>query len=263
MRLLIALPAYNEAAKIREVLKKIPAHFSGISEILTVVVNDGSSDATAEEAILGGVGVVSQIPQKGLAGTYNTILQTALAEKVDFLIHFDADGQYDPGEILLILEPLLHKEADMVIGDRQVKKLRFMASSKRIGNLTGSFLLKNLLRLGKREAFGGGDGFDASSGFRGLNRGAVETLLGAGGMQSKTTYTHESLIIAAFSGLKIKFVPITFLARAEGDSSRLIKSVAGHIFKCFTAIFATWWGFMLRRRKVRLNQDNTHHHSSF
>ena len=120
-KLLIAIPAYNEKKSLPEVIQAIPTHFEGIDEFHILVVDDGSIDGTAE--IMKNLKIYSHNfknisyyqyfklePSKklylmrhprrlGLAQVYNTILKTALNFEVDFLVHFDADGQYQPAEI--------------------------------------------------------------------------------------------------------------------------------------------------------------------
>lgn len=230
MKLAICIPAFNEEQTIGEVITAVPKQMNGITALKIFVADDGSADETAQTARdageASGLDVeVLPLPHKGLAGVFLAGIQTALDWGADVIVNIDADGQYLAQEIPLLIAPLLRGEADMVIGDRQVEGLKFMPPAKKYGNLAGSWFLRRLTGSGVR---------DASSGFRAYSRKAAENIE----VHSSHTYTHENLIQAHYQGLRIAQVPVTFMARSDGSSSRLIRGVLKHIFKSLQGIFA-------------------------
>ncbi len=234
MKLAICIPAYNEEKTIAQVIEAVPKHFAGVTSMKVFVINDGSTDQTVDRALEAGrkifphsVDVIEVQTNKGLANAFFTGIQKALSWDADFIVNIDADGQYRSEEIPALLDPLLKNEADMVIGDRLVETLRFMSWAKKYGNMAGSWFLRKLTGIKVR---------DASSGFRAYTRKAAQSIQ----VHSKHTYTHENLIQAHYEGLRIAQVPVTFIARTDGTSSRLISGVLKHIFKSLQGIFAAW-----------------------
>lgn len=234
MKLAICIPALNEEKTVAQVIEAIPRHVPGILATKVFVIDDGSVDKTVEYALIAGkkvgedyVEVIKIHGNKGLANAFLTGIHRALAWGADFIVNTDADGQYRSEEIPKLLEPLLKDEADMVTGDRLVGSLRFMSAAKKYGNMAGSWFLRRLTGIKVR---------DASSGFRAYTRKTASMIE----VYSKHTYTHENLIQAHYAGMRIAQVPITFIARTDGTSSRLISGVLKHIFKSLQGIFTAW-----------------------
>lgn len=241
MKLAICIPAFNEEKTIGLLIEAIPMHMQGISALKIFVVDDGSRDKTGGRAwgsaqkMAQRAGVptnhlieIIQLRQnKGLAHVFFTGLRKALSWGADIVVNLDGDGQYRAEEIPVLIDPLLKGEADMVLGDRQVETLKFMTWAKKYGNLAGSWFLRKLTGMKVR---------DASSGFRAFSRKAAESFE----IHSRHTYTHENLIQAHYQGLRIAQVPVTFITRPDGTSSRLISGVLKHIFKSLQGIFGAW-----------------------
>jgi glycosyltransferase involved in cell wall biosynthesis len=232
MKLAICIPAFNEEKTIGQVIGSVPGQIQGFSTVKIFVIDDGSADHTAQYAAHAGAEIIAISPNQGLAHAFFTGIQKALAWGADVIVNIDGDAQYRAEEIPLLVAPILADEADMAVGDRQIKALRFMSRAKKYGNLAGSWFLRKL--TGSRVR-------DASSGFRAYSRAAAKTIE----IHSKHTYTHENLIQAHYLGLRIAQVPVTFIARAAGTSSRLITGVVlggvlKHIFKSLRGIFAAW-----------------------
>lgn len=210
MKLIILIPAYNEEKTIGEVINNIPTSFSGVDNIEVIVIDDGSSDKTAEIAKKNGAIVFSFPQNKGLAKAISFGFSKAVESNADILVILDADNQYDSKEIGLLIEPLTQRKADIVLGDRQVKKLDHMSIQKKIGNRLVSKILSSLINLKIS---------DAQTGFRAFNREAIARLH----IFSNYTYTQETLIQAKYKNLKIIEVPVTF--RERHDKSRLISNI--------------------------------------
>lgn len=225
MKLIIMIPAFNEEATIGQVIREIPRSYDGISTVEVLLCDDGSTDRTVDVALAAGVDHVVQLRRNfGLTTAFSTGLQAALALGADIVVNTDADGQYDAAEISDLIAPILRGEADMVSGDRQVRRLDHMTASKRYGNRLGSWMLRAVASSPVQ---------DASSGFRAFTRECALRLNPFIGH----TYTHQTLIQAAQSGMVVKEVPVTFRRSArEGGTSRLIGGVGSHIMKSLGTI---------------------------
>lgn len=113
MRLSIILPAYNEVRIIGQVIQKIRHLYPDPEEVEILVVDDGSSDGTAEEAAAAGARVITHPYNKGNGAAIKTGIRNAQGE---ILVMMDADGQHDPAEIERLVEPI--GVYDMVVGAR-------------------------------------------------------------------------------------------------------------------------------------------------
>lgn len=224
--LVVQIPCFNEEKTVGQVIKSIPKRIKGIKKVLIVVVNDGSTDNSANVAKKAGADVViTNKSNLGLARTFSKALKISLELGADIIVNTDADNQYDQSEIIKIVKPILEDKADMVIGDRQVGKLKHMPISKKIGNRLGTKIISIL---------SGTDVKDASSGFRSFTK---ETALSFN-IFSAHTYTHETIIQAAHKNLVIANVPISFKKRKYGNS-RLIRGLYIHVGSAMATIIRT------------------------
>jgi len=224
MKLTILIPAYNEEATIKKVIEEIPKSIELIREIEVIVIDDGSSDNTAQIARDSDAIVYSFIQNQGLAKTISFGFEKCIEHNADILVILDADFQYDSKEIPLILKPIMEDRADIVLGDRQVKKLDHMPLQKRIGNQMISKVVSRM--VGQKIN-------DGQTGFRAFNKNALNKLH----IFSGYTYTQETLLQAKYKGLKLVEIPVTFRRRA--DESRLISNIFTYAFKTVSLIAST------------------------
>ncbi len=227
MKLAVFIPAHNEENTVADVIKRIPTRINGISKIAVYVIDDGSTDSTADAAKKAGAEVVGVSPKRGLATAFKIGLQTAVAAGADIICHLDADGQYNPQEIDQVISPILKGEADFVTGNREVEKINWMDPARKYGNRIGSWFLRVLAGLPVQ---------DASCGFRAYSRLAADRL----DVSSEHTYTHETLIEAKFKGVRIAEAPVSFTFRPRQEQSRLTKNLFGHIFKSLRGILGAY-----------------------
>lgn len=220
MKVIAIIPAYNEARYVGEVVTKTSNHVDSV-----LVIDDGSTDSTSEVAERAGAVVIRNVKNMGLGLTIRKGYIEALKLGADVIIQLDADGQYDPDEIPLLLEPILKNEADMVLGSRLENLMYDMPTIKRFGNRAFSRVLRLLT---------GEDVKDGQTGFRAIRREVLETALPT----SKFSYTQEMIIKAAKEGWRIKSVPIHFYARYDGKS-RLFGSSIGFAFRGWAIILRT------------------------
>ncbi|MEM4249805.1 MAG: glycosyltransferase family 2 protein [Candidatus Nitrosotenuis sp.] len=224
MKLTVVIPAYNEEKTIGKVISEIPKSIPNIDKVDVMVIDDGSSDKTADVAKSAGATVYSFRQNKGRAKAVAEGFAKFLESGSDILVLTDADDQYDSKEIPLIVEPITQNKADMVLGDRQVKKLDHMKFGNKIGNIIVTKTLSSIIGL---------DISDGQSGFRAYTRETVAKLH----IFSNYTFTQETLMELKFKKLKMVNVPITFRKRA--DKSRLISNIFSYAYKTLTIVTAT------------------------
>lgn len=223
IKLIVQIPAYNETEHISKVIKEIPRHIDGVDSVEVLVIDDGSSDNTIEEAKKAGADyIVQNIKNCGLAYSFQKGLASCLALGATIIVNTDADFQYNQKEIPKLIKPILDKQADIVSGNRQVNSLNHMTFAKKYGNIIGSRVVR--MSAGYKL-------IDASSGFRAYSKEAAMKLF----VTSTHTYTHETLIQASRKNLKVIEVPVEFRKRQD-NQSRLISSVFGHIKKSMSTI---------------------------
>jgi glycosyltransferase involved in cell wall biosynthesis len=224
MHLTVLIPAFNEENTIKKVINEIPEKIPLIDKIEVMVVDDGSSDNTSKISKETGARVISFKKNQGRAKAVSEGFKRFLQSGSDILVLTDADDQYDSGEIPLIVKPITDESADMVLGDRQVKKLEHMKFGNKIGNRMVTKTLSSLINM---------EISDGQSGFRAYTRETVAKLH----IFSSYTFTQETLIETKFKGLKMVNVPITFRKRA--DKSRLISNIFSYASKTLTIVSAT------------------------
>ena len=215
MKLVIQIPAYNEEATIGRVLAALPKGVPGFSEVEVLVIDDGSSDATAELARAAGARrVVRLTTNRGLAEAFSVGLAESLRMGADVIVNFDADLQYDPADIPALTAPILEGRADFTIGDRGPGELAHFSPAKRLLQRLGSWVVRQA--SGVQVA-------DAVSGFRAVSAEAARKL----NVFSKLTYTLETLIQAGYKGLRVVSVPVR--AHPPVRPSRLFTSTAKYV----------------------------------
>ena len=114
-RTIAIVPARNEAGAIGGVVDEIRAFDP---ELDVVVIDDGSTDATAEVARSRGAAVVSLPFNLGIGGAVQTGFKYALAHGYELAVRLDGDGQHDPAELPKLIGPVVAGEADIVVGSR-------------------------------------------------------------------------------------------------------------------------------------------------
>ncbi|MFN8483720.1 MAG: glycosyltransferase family 2 protein [Anaerolineae bacterium] len=226
MRLIIQIPAVNEAESLPTVLAALPRRIPGIDDVRVLVVDDGSTDGTADVAYAAGADwVVRHRGNKGLAAAFQTGLDAALRLGADVIVNTDADGQYLGSDIPALIAPILRGRADMVIGDRQTHSLTHFSPLKRLLQRFGSWVVKKA---------SGADIPDAVSGFRAYSREAALRLF----VGSPFSYTIETLIQARRRRLTVTHVPVsvnphTRPSRLHRGNWNFVKRQAGTIVRTY------------------------------
>src|SRR5687768_745491 len=121
MKLVIQIPCLNEAESLPVTLAELPRSVPGFDSVLWLVVDDGSTDGTADVATAQGVYVVVRHPaRRGLAAAFMTGVDAALRAGADVIVNTDADNQYCAADIPSLVAPIVAGHADLVIGARPI-----------------------------------------------------------------------------------------------------------------------------------------------
>jgi glycosyltransferase involved in cell wall biosynthesis len=139
MKLAIVIPAYNEETVIHDVISKLPKKLDGIDEIVPIVVDDGSTDNTYKKAKSQCRYVFRHVVNLGVGAATSTGFEAAKKLKADIVVTLDGDGQHNPNDVQKLIEPILSKKADVVIGTRMLD-YQGMPVLKIVGNWLMNFL---------------------------------------------------------------------------------------------------------------------------
>jgi glycosyltransferase involved in cell wall biosynthesis len=226
VKLIIQIPAYNEAEVLSKTIAELPKEISGIDEIEYLVVDDGSEDNTSEVAEVIGVHHVLRLRRhSGLAAAFLRGIEFSINQGADIIINTDADNQYNAADINLLVEPILRKEADIVVGDRGIASQQNFTATKRSLQRLGSWFISKAA---------GVDIPDATSGFRAINQeAALRTLV-----LSEYSYTLETLIQAGARSMKVVFVPVR--TNPPTRPSRLMRNIPQFIIHSSVAAVRTY-----------------------
>ena len=160
MKVIIQIPCLDEEATLPQTLAELPRRIEGVEELEILVIDDGSTDRTAEVAREHGVHHVVRHPgNRGLAAAFRSGLDAGLRLGADIIVNTDADNQYAGSSIPALIQPILDGQADVVIGDRRTDEIQHFSWTKRRLQKVGSSVVRVL---------SGADVPDAVSGFRAL-----------------------------------------------------------------------------------------------
>jgi uncharacterized membrane protein YbhN (UPF0104 family) len=130
----VVIPVHDEESTIAHVLDRLPAEAFG-HPVVALVVDDGSTDRSAQRALAGGAIVVRHPRNLGLGAALRRGLAEATLHSPAAVVYIDADLEYDPRELALLAAPVLTGSADYVIGSRFAGEIRRMPPHRRAGNL--------------------------------------------------------------------------------------------------------------------------------
>lgn len=218
MKLVIQIPCFNEKDNIKAVLEDIPKKINSIDEIYVLVIDDGSKDETSEIAKEFGADEIIKFNKNyGLSHAFKAGLKRALSLKADILVNLDGDNQYCAKSIEKLIQPILEKKADIVLGTRPIDKIETFSPLKKALQKFGSFVVKVISKE---------DIKDAATGFRAFSRQAIMNL----NIFNPFSYTIESIIQANIKNLKIENVEIE-VNEQKNRKSRLFKNSFIYIYK--------------------------------
>jgi len=203
-RILVIIPAFNEAATVGAVVRQIVEHLPD-ADIL--VVDDGSTDNTA--ACVPPPARLVQLPfNLGIGGAMQTGYRFADAQGYDVAIQVDADGQHPPHHLRQLVDKLKEADADMIIGSRFLEPGAYRQTPTR---MAGIIILRTVIKLltGKRIT-------DCTSGFRAVNRRVIERFAS---FYPDDYPEPEVVMLLLRAGLRVEETPVSMRQRQAGRSS--------------------------------------------
>ena len=223
LRRLAIVPAYNEAEAIEAVISELRAFDP---ELQIVVIDDGSVDGTASRAADAGAEVVRLPFNLGIGGAMQTGYQYARDHGFDLAVQVDGDGQHDPREISLLIEPILSGQADMTVGSRFSGERGYRPPfARRVGIQLFARVVSILVR--QRVT-------DTTSGFRAVNRIGIQLFA--------ADYPHdypevETTVLVHRHKLRMVEVPVAMRTRVSGRSSITFFQSIYYMIKVSLALF--------------------------
>lgn len=232
-KVLIIVPAYNEAENIEKVVDNIIQNYPQYDY---VIVNDGSTDTTLRKCKERNFQYVDLPINLGIGGAVQAGYIYALKNDYDIAVQMDGDGQHDIAYLDGMLQPLLTEKADVVIGSRFLEKEGFQSSkTRRIGIGILSLLIK--LTTGKRIK-------DVTSGYRAVNKRFIQIY----SKDYPTDYPEpEAIITAIMNRGKVMEVPVQMKAREGGTSSITFHHSVYYMIKVTLSILVCRLSYGIRR----------------
>lgn len=216
-KLIIQIPCYNEEDTLGITLAALPRQVPGIDQVEWLIINDGSHDRTVEVAKAHGVDhIVNFTTNQGLAKAFMAGLEACLKAGADIIVNTDADNQYCADDIPRLIQPILLRQAEIVVGARPIWQTQHFSQAKKFLQKLGS----GIVRLASNT-----DIPDAPSGFRAFSREAAMQL----NVFNRYTYTLETIIQAGQKGMAITSVPIRTNPMLR--PSRLVRSIPSYVLR--------------------------------
>lgn len=212
-RVMAFLPAYNEEAHLPAVLSELKPLIETI-----LVVDDGSTDRTAELARAAGVEVLSRGYNLGVGETTREGLAWALKNDFDAVVMLDSDGQHKPGEITRFLEKFERDRNRLIIGARDYRQ---MPLRRRIPNTLGRWMLSGAVRQYLP---------DNQSGYRLVEKELITKLLET--REKGFNFMVEMIILCLASGWDIGWVPISTIYGDEKSHQSALYQIKGFTRMC-------------------------------
>ena len=217
MKLLVQIPCLNEERTLPETVADIPREIDGIDEVEILVIDDGSSDRTAEVAREAGVDHIIQFPRnRGLGYAFRAGFDACLKAGADIIVNTDGDNQYVGADIAKLVKPIVEGKAEIVIGDRRTDTIEHFSMTKQTLQKLGSRMISRLGHL---------DIPDVASGFRAYTRDAAIQL------STFTDFDHtaEHIVEAGQKRFAVLSVPIETNPKLR--ESRLFNNVSTFVIR--------------------------------
>ena len=217
MKLIVQIPCLNEEETLPATLADIPRQIDGFDRVEVLIIDDGSTDRTAQVAHDCGADHVVRFPaNRGLGHAFKMGFDTCLRLGADVIVNTDGDNQYFGGDVAALVQPIARGEADMVIGDRQTGRIGHFSLLKRLLQSFGSRVISGLATIPVP---------DVASGFRAYSR---ETALRLS-MFTDFDHTAEHVVQAGHDHMAVVTVPIRTNPKVR--ESRLFSNIGEFALK--------------------------------
>ncbi len=233
MKVLIIVPAYNEAEAISKLIDNLEKNYAQYDY---VIINDGSKDQTKKLCREKGYHVLNLPINLGIGGAVQTGYIYASENDYDIAVQIDGDGQHNPKYIEAMIKKMEEENADIVIGSRFITREGFQSSALR---RTGINLLSTLIKIctGKRIN-------DVTSGYRIVNRRFIDIYADD---YSRDYPEPEAIVTAVMWGGKIIETPVVMNERESGISSINVRKSFYYMIKVTLAIIVRRISYGIRR----------------
>jgi hypothetical protein len=222
--ILIVVPAYDEEGGIQGVLRRVPDEVLG-HEVKTVVVDDGSNDATAAIARAEGVPVVTHVVNRGQGDALRTGFAIAQTERSQVVVNLDADGQYKPEELDRLVKPIIEGKADFVLGSRFMGFYEEAGSVRHVGVVFFSRMIS--LLTGVKVS-------DCTNGYRAIRVSELHKM----NLREDRFNANEIILEALKHKLRFEQVPVSMMSRAAGETKKPAR--LAYPLGVFRVIISTW-----------------------
>jgi len=224
MKLVVLIPAFNEEEKIEETVRSVSKQIDGVDKVEILVIDDGSTDNTVKIAQSAGADkIVSHTHNTGVGAAFMTGIRNAISMKADIVVTIDGDSQMVSEEIPNLVQPIISKQFDVVIGSRFVNKIPDdYPKIKVIGNK----IFTKIVSTAVGQKFS-----DTQTGFRAYSRDAIMNI----SVVNNFTYTQEVLIDLAFKKFRIGDVPVTI--KYHRRKSKVVKNIFIYSIRALSIIF--------------------------
>lgn len=203
-------------------LQALPRSLPNIAMVEWLVIDDGSTDETIEVARAIGVDHIVALPcHQGLAKAFMAGLEASLKAGADIIVNTDADNQYCADDIPKLIQPIIDRQAEIVVGSRPIRDIKHFSGTKKILQKLGSAVVRIASRTNVP---------DAPSGFRAFSRNAAMRIH----VFSEYSYTLETIIQAGQKGMAITSVPVR--TNPYSRPSRLFNSIPAYLNRQVTTI---------------------------
>lgn len=225
MKVLIIIPAYNEAESIERVVDNLIENYPQYDYI---VINDGSTDATRKVCVRRGYNILDLPVNVGLSGAIKSGMRYANYYGYDYVIQIDGDGQHDPKYIDMMMVSMKTTEADIIIGSRfKTEKKPFNA------RMIGSQIITWAIRVTTKGKYIG----DVTSGMRLFNKKMIKRF----GYEMHYSPEPDTLAYLLNSGVKIEEVQVEMYERRAGVSYLNFKNSIWYMMKMMFSILLFQW----------------------
>ena len=225
MKVLIIIPAYNEAESIERVVDNLIENYPQYDYI---VINDGSTDATRKVCVRRGYNILDLPVNVGLSGAIKSGMRYANYSGYDYVVQIDGDGQHDPKYIDMMMVSMKTTEADIIIGSRfKTEKKPFNA------RMIGSQIITWAIRVTTKGKYIG----DVTSGMRLFNKKMIKRF----GYEMHYSPEPDTLAYLLNSGVKIEEVQVEMYERRAGVSYLNFKNSIWYMMKIMFCILLFQW----------------------